>query len=260
MIDAGLSCKRLMSLMDTAGVDPSMIKALLVTHEHSDHIMGAQATARKLGIPIMTTVPTFEACEFGNVQFVPVDPTAPFEIGSMKVTPLPTSHDAADPHCYFTETDQGNVLIATDTGKMNFQIAHAVSMADIAVVESNYDIRMLREGDYPPPLKRRIEGEFGHLSNVDCGRVLRDNLKPGATLFLAHLSKNNNEPDIARQTVSDITGIDRRRIDCMEFQCDIRNLKCRYRGVGLTTTAFCILDRASAMTFGMTTMSSLDSS
>lgn len=263
MIDCGLSCRRIMSLMDQAGVDSSMIKAILVTHEHGDHISGAQATARKLDVPIMTNLATFEASGFSNVKYVPVDPSKSFEVGSMKVTPLPTSHDAVDPHCYFTETDQGNVVIATDTGKMNFQIAHAISLSDIAIVESNYDIQMLRDGPYPLILQKRIRGEYGHMSNVDCARTLRDHMKPGATVFLAHLSKNNNLPDVARQTVSDISGIDRRKIDCMEFQCDIRTLKKRAlpsHGAGLTTTAFSILTRASAMTFGMVITSSLDSS
>jgi phosphoribosyl 1,2-cyclic phosphodiesterase len=86
---------------------------------------------------------------------------------------------------------------------------------------------MLRDGPYPLILQKRIRGEYGHMSNVDCARTLRDHMKPGATVFLAHLSKNNNKPDVARQTVADVSGIDRRKIDCMEFQCDIRTLKKR---------------------------------
>lgn len=225
MIDAGLSCKVLMSLMDKAGIDSSIVKAILVTHEHGDHIRGAQATARKLDVPIMTNMATFDACGFGNVRYVPIDRASRFSIGDMRITPLPTSHDAADPCCYFTETDHGNVLLATDTGTMNFQISHALSRADIAIVESNYDIEMLRDGPYPLMLKRRIQSDMGHLSNVDCAVALRENLKPGANLFLAHLSETNNLPDTARQTVADLSGIDRRKIDCMEFQCDIRTLR-----------------------------------
>lgn len=225
MIDAGLSCRKLMSLMEVAGIDSGMIKALLITHEHADHISGAGAVARKLGIPVWTNIATFEASNLGNVKFEPVDPTSPFEIGHMRITPLPTSHDAVDPCCYFTETDHGSVALATDTGRMTFQIAHAIELADIAILESNYDLEMLRTGPYPPMLKRRIEGDRGHLSNMDCARTLKQYLRPDAQLFLAHLSKTNNNPDTARQTVADITGIDRRRVDCMEFQCDVRTLR-----------------------------------
>lgn len=225
MIDAGISCRRIISLLDTVGLDKEVIKAILVTHEHTDHVSGAGATARKLGVPVMTNVATFEASNLGNVQYIPVDPTSSFEVAGMKVTPLPTSHDAVDPCCYFTETDNGNVLLATDTGKLNFQIEHALSIADIAILESNYDPDMLSNGPYPAMLKKRIFGEKGHLSNFDCADAVKRNLREGTPLFLAHLSKTNNIPDIARQTVADITGIDRRRIDCMEFQCDVRTLR-----------------------------------
>ena len=225
MIDAGISCRRIMSLLDVAGIDKDVIKAILVTHEHTDHISGAGATARKLDVPIMTNVATFDASRFGNVKYVPVDPASSFNVGDMRITPLPTSHDPVDPCCYFTETDHGNVLLATDTGKLNFQIEHALSLADIAILESNYDPEMLTNGPYPAMLKKRIRGELGHLSNYDCANAVSRHLQNGAQLFLAHLSKTNNLPDVARQTVADVTGIDRRKIDCMEFQCDVRTLR-----------------------------------
>ena len=225
MIDAGISCRRIMSLMEVAGIDKESVKAILITHEHADHISGAGATARKLDVPIMTNISTFEASNLGNVKYIPVDPTSSFKVAGMKVTPLPTSHDAVDPCCYFTETDNGRVLLATDTGKLNFQIEHALSLADIAILESNYDPDMLTNGPYPAMLKKRIRGEMGHLSNFDCANAVKRNLREGTQLFLAHLSKTNNMPDIARQTISDVTGIDRRKVDCMEFQCDVRTLR-----------------------------------
>lgn len=225
MIDAGVSCKKILSLMEMAGIDRSSVKALLITHEHADHITGAGATARKLDIPVMTNISTYEASNLGNVKYVPVDPSSSFSVGHLNITPLPTSHDAVDPCCYFTETDQGNVILATDTGKLNFQIEHAIAMSDITILESNYDPDMLTNGPYPAMLKKRIRGDLGHLSNFDCASAVSRNLREGTQLFLAHLSKTNNIPDIARQTVSDITGMDRRKIDCMEFPCDVRTLR-----------------------------------
>ena len=224
MIDAGMSCKRIMALMDLAGVDSDMISAILVTHEHTDHVSGVGAVARKLDVPVYSTQGTFGASKMGNVDFHPVDKTAPFDIGHMHITPLPTSHDAVDPCCYYTETDQGNVLLATDTGVLNFQIEHALAQADIAILESNYDPNMLANGPYPVYLKKRIRSEIGHLSNFDCADAVRRNLKENAQLFLAHLSKTNNIPDLARQTVSDNSGVDRRKVDCMEFQGDVRTI------------------------------------
>lgn len=227
MIDAGVSCKRIQELMDVAGVDREVVKALLITHEHSDHISGAGAVARRFDIPVMTNIATYEASHLGNVRFQPVDCTSSFDVGGMRVTSLPTSHDAVDPCCYFTETDCGRVLLATDTGRLNFQIEHAMARADLAIIESNYDPEMLANGPYPYYLKQRIKGDRGHLSNFDCAEAIRRNTSGGTQLFLAHLSKKNNVPDLARQTVSDVTGIDRRKIDCMEFPGDVRNITVR---------------------------------
>lgn len=227
MIDAGLSCKKILSLMELAGVDKSMIKAILVTHEHHDHISGVGATARKLKVPVYTMPATYNAVNMGSVDFRPVSKSSTFTIGHFNITPLPTSHDAADPCCYYTETDQGNVLLATDTGKLNFQIEHALTQADIAILESNYDPQMLADGPYPVSLKKRIRSEIGHLSNFDCAAAVKRDLKPTAELFLGHLSKTNNTPDTARQTVSDNSGRNRNKVDCMEFPGDVRTIKAR---------------------------------
>ena len=227
MVDAGLSCRKIMSLMELAGVDKDMVKAILVTHEHTDHVVGVGATARKLGVPVYATQGTFGASSMGNVDFHPVDKSSGFSIGGMDITPLPTSHDAADPCCYYTRTGSGNVLIATDTGKLNFQIEHAITEADVAVLESNYDPQMLADGPYPVSLKRRIRSDLGHLSNFDCAKAVKDLLRPDAQLFLAHLSKTNNTPDTARQTVADNSGLSRHKVDCMEFPGDVRTIKAR---------------------------------
>ena len=116
--------------------------------------------------------------------------------------------------------------MATDTGKLTFQIEAALRMADIAVIEANYDNKMLVDGPYPVSLKRLIGSDRGHLSNVDCGNAIRRTMTDSnRQLFLAHLSKTNNIPDLARETVSDITGIKRLKIDCLEFPGDTRTLR-----------------------------------
>lgn len=226
MIDAGISCKRILAQMDREGVDKEIIKAILITHEHSDHVSGAGATARKLGVPVMCNEPTFSMLSLGNVEYIPIDPSGSFDIGHMHITPLPTMHNAVQPNAFFTEVDDMSALLATDTGVLTFPIEAALRKADIAVIEANYDTRMLTEGPYPPSLKRLIGSDHGHMCNVDTGRAIRDTMtEHKRQIFLAHLSKTNNLPDIARETVANITGIRRMFIDCLEFPGDSRTLR-----------------------------------
>lgn len=226
MIDAGVSCKKILSLMDQEGVDKEVVKAILLTHEHSDHVAGAGATARKLGVPVMCNPATFSQLNLGNVDYIPFDTAQSFDVAGFHVTPLPTSHNAIEPNAYLTQADGKSVLVATDTGKLTFQIEAALKMADVAVIEANYDHKMLVDGPYPQSLKRLIGSEMGHLSNVDCANAIRRTMsESNRQLFLAHLSKTNNIPDLARDTVSEITGIKRLKIDCLEFPGDTRTLR-----------------------------------
>jgi phosphoribosyl 1,2-cyclic phosphodiesterase len=227
MIDAGISCRRIMGLMEKEGVDQRLIKALLVTHEHSDHIAGAGAVSRKMDIPIFCNKATYEASNFGNVEYSEIRTMGSFCIDSMNVTPLPTSHNAAEPNAFFVEAGDKKVLVATDTGKLTFQVEHALKQADVAVIESNYDKKMLAEGPYPIYLKKLISSEIGHLSNVDCAGAIKRTMSDNRQIFLAHLSKINNAPDIARETVAEMTGIKRLKIDCLEFPGDTRTIKVR---------------------------------
>ncbi|MCL2031734.1 MAG: MBL fold metallo-hydrolase [Methanomassiliicoccaceae archaeon] len=227
MIDAGISCKRITKLMEQEGVDSKALRALLVTHEHTDHIAGAGVVSRRFGIPVMCNKATFECSEIGNVEYAEIKTMGSFCIGSMNITPLPTSHNAAEPNAFLVEAEDRRVLVATDTGKLTFQVEHALKEADVAVIESNYDKKMLAEGPYPLYLKRLIASEVGHLSNVDCAGAIKRTMNDSRQIFLAHLSKTNNAPDIARETVAEITGMKRMRIDCLEFQGDTRTLRVR---------------------------------
>ncbi len=229
MIDAGISCRRIFELMEVEGVDRDMVKAILITHEHSDHVSGAGATARKLGVPIVANMRTFDASNLGNVQHWVYKSNSCIDIGQFHVTPLPTSHNAVEPNCYLTEVDDRKVLVATDTGKLTFQIEHALAMADVALIEANYDRDMLVNGPYPPSLKSLIGSERGHMCNVDTAKAIKrtQDQNPHRQIFLAHLSRTNNTADIARQSVADITGIRRGKIDCLEFRGDTRSLRVR---------------------------------
>ena len=225
MVDAGLSGKMISSLMDLNGLDAESIKAVLVTHEHSDHISGAGIMARKLDVPIYCNERTFAMSSIGTVRYVPTVTSETFTIGDMEITPHPTSHNAIEPNAYEFSICGKHILIATDTGKMTESVEGALSRADLAVVESNYDKNMLETGPYPPMLKRLVGSDIGHLSNVHCAEAIKRTMNVRRQIFLAHLSRNNNTPDTARETVSKITGIKRAGIDCLEFRGDTRVLK-----------------------------------
>ncbi len=226
MIDAGVSCKKILAQMEQEGVDKECVKAILITHEHSDHVSGAGATARKLGIPVMCNEATFSQLNLGKVDFIPFESSKRFDVGHLHITPLPTMHNAIEPNAFFTEVDDKKVLLATDTGTLTFPIEAALKSADIAVIEANYDNQMLADGPYPPSLKKLIGSDHGHMCNVDTGNAIKRTMTDARRqIFLAHLSRTNNEPDIARETVSRITGIRRLNIDCLEFLGDSRTLR-----------------------------------
>ncbi len=226
MVDAGLSYKKTKSLMDINGIDESEIEALFVTHEHSDHVGGAGAIARKLDIPVFCNQNTFNASNLGKVAHNPITMMNTVNVAGMNIIALPTSHDAVEPCAYMFDADGTKVLIATDTGKITYPIEHALEEANIAIIESNYDKKMLDYGPYPPSLKRLIDSDIGHMSNLECARAVKRTMhNNGRKIFLGHLSRHNNTPDVAKDTISEITGIRRFHFDCLEFQGDTRILK-----------------------------------
>jgi phosphoribosyl 1,2-cyclic phosphodiesterase len=225
MIDAGLSGRRIMQLMDMNGLDASSIKSMLITHDHSDHVSGAGVIARKLDVPVHCNERTFTSCNLGRVAYSKITTMESFSSGPMLITPLPTSHNASEPNAFLITMDGKKVLIATDTGRMTNEVENELQDADLAILESNYDKHMLATGPYPPMLKRLIGSELGHLSNIECAESLKRTMSEGRKIFLAHISRNNNTPDTARETVAEITGIRRSKIDCLEFKGDTRIIR-----------------------------------
>lgn len=228
MIDAGLSYKKIQSLMNVNGIDSNEVEALLITHEHSDHVEGAGVVARKLDIPIYCNQKTFDASPcIGKAVHNVITMMNVFSVAGMDVLALPTSHDAVEPCAYFVKCSNKKILIATDTGKITNPIEHALKEANIAIIESNYDKKMLDSGPYPIFLKRLIGSDLGHMSNVACAQAVKRTMcnNIDRKIFLGHLSRHNNTPDIAKDTISTITGIKRFYFDCLECQGDTRILK-----------------------------------
>ncbi len=208
LVDAGVSCSRILAELKQIGVSPSAVKALLITHEHSDHVSGAGILSRKLDLPIYATEGTWRAMSEKLGEIAPknmflVDSGQDFYLGGMNVAPFKLPHDASEPCGYSFFAGDLKASIATDIGCLKDGWLKAVEESDILLLESNYDADMLKAGRYPYSLKTRIMGRKGHLSNDDCAaaavKLARGRVR---NIILGHLSKENNFPELARETTA----------------------------------------------------------
>lgn len=209
LIDAGISGKRIEAGLNSIDLKTADMQGILITHEHIDHIAGVGVLARKYGIPIYATAGTIDAVlntkSVGKIEealFHPITPGEDFIIGDLTIEPISVSHDAAEPVAYKIKQPGKSAAIMTDLGTYDDTIVEKLKNLDVLLLEANHDVRMLQAGSYPYQLKRRILGEKGHLSNELSGQllseVLHDDFK---TIFLGHLSKENNYPKLAYETV-----------------------------------------------------------
>ena len=214
LVDAGISGKRIEQGLNQLELTGNDIDAILVTHEHSDHVSGLGVMARRYHIPVYTTGGTADAISrMKNIQKLPedtfheIEEDQDFHIKDLTIHPFSIPHDAAQPVGYRLECQDKAVGIATDLGKYNKYIVDNLQNLDALLLEANHDIRMLQVGSYPYYLKQRILGDRGHLSNENAGRLLcrllHDDMK---AIFLGHLSKENNYEALAYETVcSEVT-------------------------------------------------------
>lgn len=209
MIDAGISGKRIEEGMNTYDYTTSDMDGVLITHEHSDHIQGVGVVARKYGLPIYATKGTADAIlqssSVGKIDpslFHVIEAGKTFFIGNLEIYPMSISHDAADPVAYLVSDGRHRVGIVTDLGYYDADIVSHMEGLDALLLEANHDIHMLQVGAYPYPLKQRILGERGHLSNETSGQLLGQILHDGMQhILLGHLSKENNYDELAYETV-----------------------------------------------------------
>ncbi len=203
LIDCGLSGKKLGQALGLLDMSVQDLDAILVTHEHSDHICGVGVAARMADAAVYANGPTWEAMEqsIGAIKenhMLVFDTGRPFEVGDIGVCSFATPHDAASSVGYTFEVGNKKVAIATDMGHVTETARAALLGCDAVMLESNHDLRMLKNGAYPPHLKQRILSGVGHLSNPDCAKFAVELVQNGTTaLTLAHLSEDNNLPELA---------------------------------------------------------------
>lgn len=210
LLDAGLSGREVVARLRQLGVQAAELTAIVVTHEHLDHVRGVGVLSRRFEIPVYVNEGTYRAAK-GTIGEVagPVffETGGPFEIGSLALEPFMLPHDAEDP-VGFTVTDGESLVgIVTDLGYPTHLAREKVKAADLLVLEANHDLGMLNIGPYPWEVKQRIRGRLGHLSNDDsCGflkSVLNDGLRH---VILAHLSRTNNHPLLVRSAAEVVLG------------------------------------------------------
>ncbi len=215
LVDAGLSRKETFERLSAAGTAPESLTAILITHEHCDHIAGLQVIARKLDIPIYMSRLTAPAI-FGREMQLFEDYTpklelfaagAGFTIGDIDVTSFTIPHDAEDPVGFSFRAEGIKIAIVTDLGYMPDSIRFHLRGSDILLLESNHDLDMLKVGSYPWAVKQRIMGRNGHLSNDLACSFIRDDLGSStSTLILGHLSAQNNHPALVQQAAVEALG------------------------------------------------------
>ena len=210
LIDAGLSCKRITELLLRIGVDPHALSAILVTHEHNDHIRGVNILSKKFDLPVYANADTWSAMRpqmFGvapkNVCVFESD--RDFYLAGVRVLPFSIPHDAVHAVGFTFSAEGHKAGVCTDLGHVDARILSILSGCDLLLFEANHDVDMLMAGGYPYLLKKRILSGNGHMNNDDCGKALVKLHETGVkNVILGHLSRENNYPELAMVAVRSV--------------------------------------------------------
>ena len=207
LIDAGVSCKRIVDALGRNSIPKEAVQGIFITHTHSDHTTGLKVLSKKLRVPVYGTQETLaQLCAKGAVpeetQTIPID-TRAIACGGCEIYAFPTMHDAPGSCGYRVHTADGKLCaVCTDLGVVTDAVRDAVTGCDMVLLEANYDPEMLVTGPYPPELKGRIMSDYGHLSNPDSAAFADHLVGTGTTrILLGHLSPHNNTQTLAASTV-----------------------------------------------------------
>lgn len=209
LVDIGMSGKALREKLGEIGCAVEELDAVFITHEHSDHIKGLGVIARKYGLPIYATAGTIYEVQvrpstgmIPDILFHQIRSDEEFEIKDMRFSPFAIPHDAAEPVAVKVTADRKSLAVVTDLGSYDSYIQNKLQGLDAILLESNHDVNMLQVGSYPFELKRRILGDYGHLSNVTAGKLMKSIWhKDLKHIVLGHLSKENNMPNLALENM-----------------------------------------------------------
>ena len=209
LIDAGVSSKKIETALQDIHIEPSSINGILVTHEHTDHVQGLGTISKKFDLPVFVNQETLDAMpkqkdKIASKNIKTFKIADKFSIGDLEIKPFCIPHDAANPCGFNSWKENKKISIATDIGQMTNSILKELEESLFILLEANYDPDVLRCSSYPFPLKNRIAGPTGHLSNEMAGKTISHLLKSGLkNAMLGHLSKESNFPELAYQTVID---------------------------------------------------------
>jgi len=209
MVDCGFPYTETVARLQRLGLAAADIDAIVVTHEHDDHVGGVARLAARANIPVHMTAGTFAAVapKFGKVRVHCFDPHRPFELGGLQAQPFPVPHDAREPAQIVFDDGRHKLGILTDVGVATPHIRTMLSGCSALMLECNYDARLLREGPYPPSLKSRIGSRLGHMRNEDAADLLAALDKSKLRhVVAAHLSETNNTPELARAALAGVLG------------------------------------------------------
>ena len=207
LIDAGESCKKITDALASINVDVKEIDAILITHEHSDHIKGVGTISKKYNIPVYANSLTWNSTPMQNQNINTNNrkifkTNKEFTFGGLTIYPFSIPHDASDPCGFNIYYENTKISIATDVGHLTNEIIGNLEKSSFILLESNYDPDVLKCSSYPYRLKERIAGPYGHLSNISAGKAISHLLNTGLkSVMLGHLSEENNFPELAYKTV-----------------------------------------------------------
>ena len=227
LIDAGESSKKISNALLNMEIEPNNIDAILITHEHLDHVKGLGTFSKKYDIPVYANTKTWDKMEnqsakinLQNIKKFTIEEN--FEVGELKIHPFKIPHDAANPCGFNIFHNNIKLSIATDIGHMTSSIAHKLEGSNFVLLEANYDPEILKVSSYPYILKQRIAGPNGHLPNSEAGKTISFLMNNGLNeVMLGHLSKENNFPELAYKTV--VEELIKKQIDCSKVKISVAN-------------------------------------